>query len=170
MATTTSNGIQFTITVTINDTKKPTVAIPENVRVEVEDIGGMTARTTIKHVGNGAVRRHTRFVEHEPEEQPRERDQLAADLTHWIAVVVRMGDNGNDVTALLRPRSSSKFAHRPSVIDTHGLYHRPIYHHKGDDGYWINTDSQLFTEFARNGGEFHISQWPEGRPLPFELQ
>lgn len=167
----TSNGLQFTITVTINDTGKSAVAVPENVRVEVEDIGGMTARTTVKHVGNGTVRRHTRFVEHEPEEQqqPSERDQLAEDLTHWIAV--RLADRGiYGVTALLRPRSSSKFAHRPSAIETHDLYHRHIYHHSGDDGYWINTDSQLFTTFVQNGGQFHISQWPKGRPLPFELQ
>lgn len=168
MAAATSNGIQFTITVTINDTNKPTVAIPENVRVEVEDIGGMTARTTVKHVGNGTIRRHTRFVEHEPEEQPSERDQLAEDLVHWVSV--RLADDGDKLTCLLRPRASSKFAHRPSVIETHGLYHRPIYHHKGDDGYWINTDSQLFTTFLQNGGLFYVSQWPKGRALPFELQ
>jgi hypothetical protein len=69
------------------------------------------------------------------------------DATHnWHVVMTKQNfDNGGRVeSALIRPYQKSRYANRPSVIDTEGAYHRPIYYHIGDDGYWVSGDSYLY--------------------------
>ena len=77
------------------------------------------------------------------------------DITkNWNVVMSKQDfDNGGCVeSALIRPCKKSRYANRPSVIDTEGAYHRPIYYHSGDDGYWVSGDSYLYQCVSENGG------------------
>ena len=70
---------------------------------------------------------------------------------HWRVAVVRHKTELKG-SALIRPKGGSEYAHRPKVIDTHGLYHRPIYYAPSADGYWISEDSNMFQTICENGG------------------
>lgn len=79
-------------------------------------------------------------------------NDFAKDISrHWQVAVIRHKTELKG-SALIRPKGGSEYAHRPKVIDTHGLYHRPIYYAPSADGYWINEDSNLFTVIYENGG------------------
>jgi hypothetical protein len=78
-------------------------------------------------------------------------NDFAKDIAnHWSVVVVR--NKTNEASGLIRPKGGSEYAHRPKEIDTHGLYHRPIYYSPKHDGYWVGKDSGLFATIRENGG------------------
>ena len=80
---------------------------------------------------------------------------FADDVTkNWNVVMTKQNfDNDGCVeSALIRPCKKSRYENRPSVIDTEGAYHRPIYYHSGDDGYWVSGDSYLYQCVSENGG------------------
>jgi hypothetical protein len=77
------------------------------------------------------------------------------DITkNWKVVMTKQNfDNDGCVeSVLIRPCKRSRYENRPSVIDTEGAYHRHIYYHSGDDGYWVGGDSYLYQCVSENGG------------------
>lgn len=70
--------------------------------------------------------------------------RFADDLDNWLIGYIIKNKKTQGWTARIVPSVKSAFSHCPSVIDTDGLYHRPLYYCDKNKGYYINTASQLY--------------------------
>jgi hypothetical protein len=69
---------------------------------------------------------------------------FANDIDNWQVINTIKNKKTRCLTARILPSSKSAFSHCPSVIDTNGLYYRPIYYCAKNHCYYINANSKLY--------------------------